>query len=355
MSDSAPLNILATVVLALKASSLAVLQVALVVISGYALAYWGMLDKDLQKKLNILNANLFTPALILSKIAPTLSLHKLVQLVMIPLAFVVFTGVSTGVGFATNIAFRVPRGNRRIVTACSMAVNSNSLPIALVASLSSNVEALKMSPTDDPDAMLARGISYLILYSTLGLIWRWSFMVSFLAKANAGVSHGEELGISIEDSSKDSSKPIVPLWRRILRAFLSAMTPPLWAAVLAVVIAIIPPVQKAYKGAAPLTGAINSVAGISIPITLIVLGGYFVVPKKGPEDDSSPIPGMARTVWASVLSRMVISPLPLYGLICALALGTYGSLVEILDDPVFLLVMFLLAGGPTALTIAQVS
>ncbi|KAK4704360.1 hypothetical protein P7C70_g1838, partial [Phenoliferia sp. Uapishka_3] len=43
-----------------------------------------------ENKLNILNANLFTPALILSKIAPTLSLQKLVQLVMIPCALCSF-------------------------------------------------------------------------------------------------------------------------------------------------------------------------------------------------------------------------------------------------------------------------
>lgn len=61
--------------------------------------------------------------------------------------------------------------------ACAMAVNSNSLPIALISSLSSNIAVLKMSPDDTPDSMLARGISYLVLFSTLGLIWRWSFMV----------------------------------------------------------------------------------------------------------------------------------------------------------------------------------
>lgn len=57
-------------------------------------------------------------------------------------------------------------------------------------------------------------------------------------------------------------------------------------------------------------------------------------------------------MWAAVLSRMVFSPIPLYGILAALTLGT---LVVIFDDPIFLLAMVLLAGGPTALTIAQLT
>lgn len=156
------------------------------------------------KNLNILNANLFTPALIISKIAPTLSLKRLVDLKLVPfvklshcvlrhrradfwllfssaviyrLAFVVFTGVSALVGYVTSLVFQTPPGSSRIVMACAMAVNSNSLPIALVQSLSSTVEVLKIDTHDTPDAMLGRGVSYLVLYSTLGLVWRWSVMV----------------------------------------------------------------------------------------------------------------------------------------------------------------------------------
>lgn len=52
--------------------------------------------------------------------------------------------------------------------------NSNSLPIALVQSLVSEVPGLKWGKGDTKDQMLGRALTYMVLYSTLGMI------VSFL-------------------------------------------------------------------------------------------------------------------------------------------------------------------------------
>lgn len=50
--------------------------------------------------------------------------------------------------------------------------NSNSLPIALVQSLVSEVPGLKWGKDDTKDAMLGRALTYMVLYSTLGMIVR---------------------------------------------------------------------------------------------------------------------------------------------------------------------------------------
>lgn len=64
------------------------------------------------------------------------------------------------------------------------AYTSNSLPIALMQSLTYTVEGLKWGKHDSREAMLGRALSYLVLFSTLGIILRWSFGISLLSNAD---------------------------------------------------------------------------------------------------------------------------------------------------------------------------
>ena len=53
-----------------------------------------------------------------------------------------------------------------------MFMNSNSLPIALMQSLVVTVPGLKWGDDDNNDAMVGRALTYLVLYSTLGMVVR---------------------------------------------------------------------------------------------------------------------------------------------------------------------------------------
>ena len=56
--------------------------------------------------------------------------------------------------------------------AAAMFMNSNSLPIALMQSLVVTVPGLKWGSDDNMDAMIGRALTYLVLYSTLGMVVR---------------------------------------------------------------------------------------------------------------------------------------------------------------------------------------
>lgn len=56
--------------------------------------------------------------------------------------------------------------------AAAMFMNSNSLPIALMQSLVISVPDLAWEKTDSPDAMIGRALTYLTMYSTLGMVVR---------------------------------------------------------------------------------------------------------------------------------------------------------------------------------------
>lgn len=66
--------------------------------------------------------------------------------------------------------------------AAAMFMNSNSLPIALMQSLVVTVPGLKWGTDDNKDAMVGRALTYLVLYSTLGMVVRTptSYNASYL-------------------------------------------------------------------------------------------------------------------------------------------------------------------------------
>ncbi|KAI6038021.1 membrane transport protein-domain-containing protein [Pisolithus marmoratus] len=161
-----------------------ILQVFLLCLTGYYLAWKGIADKRIQRALNNINIFLFTPALLFSKVAYFLTLEKLRELWVIPLFFLLISGLS---GLIANVFARIcrlKRSQRNFAIAASMFMNSNSLPVALMQSLVATVPGLKWTPDDDQDAMFGRALTYLVVFSTLGMMLRWSYGVRLLSHAN---------------------------------------------------------------------------------------------------------------------------------------------------------------------------
>ena len=78
---------------------------------------------------------------------------------------------------------------------------------------------------------------------------------------------------STVSSGFSRTKANLARWGKGLKEF---MTPPLYAALFSLVVACIPPLQHLLAvHLLPVKGAINSAGNCSIPITLVVLGGYF--------------------------------------------------------------------------------
>ncbi|SGY44110.1 BQ5605_C001g00117 [Microbotryum silenes-dioicae] len=169
----------------------------------WILAKKGIVDDKAKKILNKLNVSLFTPALLFSKVAFSLTPDKLADLIIIPIGFVICTVFSAGVAFAIAKVFRLKKAQRNFAIACTMFQNSNSLPIALMQSLIGEKMPLRWGPHDTKDQMLGRALSYLVLFSTLGIIVRWSFGVRLLTSAETEQdeleSVDEEDGEGVED------------------------------------------------------------------------------------------------------------------------------------------------------------
>ncbi|KAI1181282.1 auxin efflux carrier superfamily [Nemania sp. FL0916] len=135
------------------------------------------------------------------------------------------------------------------------------------------------------------------------------------------------------------------------------MNPPLWAMLLSIVVASIPSLQGLFfeKGSFvknSVTDAITQSGSVAVPLILVVLGANLANNTKSSEvKDSEEAQIGSRLLIASLISRMVLPTLIMAPI---LALIAKYIPVSILDDPIFIVVCFLLTGAPSALQLAQI-
>ncbi|OWZ66964.1 hypothetical protein AYX15_01874 [Cryptococcus neoformans] len=203
-----------------------IFEVILLCVAGYVLARAGVTDKATQRKLNVINVSLFTPALLFSKVAYSLTPAKLKELWIIPLGFILITGLSALVAWFLAKVFRLSKSQTAFAICAAMFQNSNSLPIALIQALVTTVPGLKWGFDDSKDQMLGRALTYLVLYSTLGMMLRWSWGVKLLSNADDEVDqtqhdHDHDHGLAgdmglvqspghIEENGYESRSPFFP-------------------------------------------------------------------------------------------------------------------------------------------------
>ncbi|CAD7065802.1 unnamed protein product [Tilletia caries] len=168
-----------------KVIASSIIEVFLLSSVGYILARRGVIDKKTQTKINKLNVSFFTPALLFSKVAFTLNPARLAELYIVPIGFVIITLVSSMSALLLSKIAGLSKAQRNFAIACAMSPNSNSLPVALMQSLVVTVPQLRWDepgqPKDTKDGMLGRALTYLVLFSTLGLLVRWSIGAKLLS------------------------------------------------------------------------------------------------------------------------------------------------------------------------------
>lgn len=377
----------------IKVTASSILEVVILSSVGYILARRGIIDKRTQTKINKLNVSFFTPALLFSKVAFTLNPARLAELIIVPLGFVIVTVVSTLSALVLAWAARLSPAQRNFAIACAISPNSNSLPVALMQSLVVTVPQLHWDeqgePEDTVDGMLGRALTYLVLFSTLGMFLRWSVGAKLLSSVEEDTAQDNSNQIEQHSSPSSSasetethhSRPQItlrrptgerrrqerkrsgpPAWARsfpnspdastanfgaargddgrdsdvedeplepyeeegqitlpgasnsrenrscwkvfktnaykwfhnlVLRpiyAVAGFMTAPLYAAIISLVVAVIPPLQKFVDSLEPVVGALETAGACSIPLTMVVLGAYFVADASAVQQGQGSIP-----------------------------------------------------------------
>ncbi|KAL3481955.1 auxin efflux carrier [Aspergillus californicus] len=146
--------------------------------------------------------------------------------------------------------------------------------------------------------------------------------------------------------------------RRFVSGLWDFMNPPLWAMLVAIIVASVPWLQQLFFDdgtfvSNSVTRAINQNGQVAVPLILVVLGANLernTIPREALEDmeDSGE---EKRLIIASLMARMLLPTMIMAPLLALLA--KYVP-VSIVDDPIFIIVCFLLTGAPSALQLAQI-
>jgi choline kinase len=136
------------------------------------------------------------------------------------------------------------------------------------------------------------------------------------------------------------------------------MNPPLWAMLAAIIVASVPKLQHLFFDPGTFisnsaTRAISQSGQVAVPLILVVLGANLARNTLSKEDQKpSEDPSLEKKLLiASLVSRMLIPTIIMAPL---LAITAKFVPVSILDDPIFVIVCFLLTGAPSALQLAQI-
>ncbi|EPE07511.1 auxin efflux carrier superfamily [Ophiostoma piceae UAMH 11346] len=147
------------------------------------------------------------------------------------------------------------------------------------------------------------------------------------------------------------------VWLRVYNFLSEFMNPPLWAMLIAVIVASNPALKTLFFKEGTfvnnsVTSAITQTAGVAVPLILVVLGANLARNTQSneshdPEEDQIG----TKLLVASLVCRMLLPTL-----IMAPILAVFAKYVpvSILDDPIFVIVCFLLTGAPSALQLAQI-
>lgn len=414
----------------------AVTQVVLICFSGFVAARSGLLKVEGQKIISQLNVDLFTPCLVFTKLASSLSFKKMLDVIVIPVFYAASTGISYICSRLTSSVFELNEPESDFVTAMAVFGNSNSLPVSLTLSLAYTMPGLlwEEEPDDTPDKVASRGILYLLIFQQLGQILRWSWGYNRLLRKRTStelnhypnrialIDSGddyERAGLLL-DSSRPSSREVDresssefaensdatfgdeqnhpggevsyynqqsdesqdPCLRfetqvknnwvlttklrggaarllnkipniRIVRNVLDFLNPPLYAMLLSITVASIPALQDMFFGEKKtfvrntLTSAVEQLGSVSIPLILVVLGSNLAPSANIPP----PSRHYARIIFSSLLSRMILPSLIILPIV---ALCVKYVKISILDDPIFLIVAFILTISPPAIQLSQI-
>ncbi|GAV56359.1 hypothetical protein ZYGR_0BB01360 [Zygosaccharomyces rouxii] len=363
----------------------AVLQAVLVAVAGFWAAHVGLLPKAAQKYISLLNVDLFTPALIFSKLGRNLSLAKIVEISIIPLFFALTTTISFFCGKVTAKIMELDKDESNFVVANSVFGNSNSLPVSLTVSLAYSLPNLTWDqiPNDNRDNVASRGLLYLLIFQQIGQMLRWSWGFNTLMRWSGENQHHmppsqiqahlearrqDEESISQNDDSNAqyvqqsenggviTSSFWSKLWNRakmVGTKVRSQLNPPLYSMLIAVLVAAIPPIQhELYHEDGFVNNtfaeAIDQLGLVSIPLILLVLGSN-LYPS---EDTLHKTHNHKKLIIGSIFGRMI---LPSCVLLPIIAVAVKYINVSILDDPIFLVVGFLLTVSPPAIQLTQIT
>ncbi|XP_030524080.1 protein PIN-LIKES 3-like [Rhodamnia argentea] len=180
-----------------------VLKVLIITGIGLVLALdcVNLLGPNARHYLNELVFYVFSPALVCSYLAETITLESLEELWFMPVNILLTFVIGSFLAWIVNIIARTPQHLRGLVMGCCAAGNLGNLLLIIIPAICDESD----SPFGDSSTCTTNGDTYTSLSMSIGVIYIWSYVyVIIRISANKGTGTSDENGSSIKSSGQTS-------------------------------------------------------------------------------------------------------------------------------------------------------
>lgn len=228
--------------------------------------------------------NIFLPALIFTNIIRTLSSNPPAAIFLLPLIALAQVLFGFVLSKLSAKPLQLTDAESRVYTVCTTFGNSAALPLLFASALFQGADLANM----------VSGISFFLIGWT-GLFWSIGYSIL------AGMPNGDET----ESNSKEQVIPMSTK-EKITLLIKRILSPPLTAALCALVIGLIPSLRIPFTKS-PLAAALQTLGTGYAPAAVLILAGSLARKQSG--DNSASLLRLPRMTAGIIMSRFLILPL----------------------------------------------
>ncbi|KAG2313438.1 hypothetical protein Bca4012_027994 [Brassica carinata] len=341
-------------------SSKPVVEILLITTVGFYMALDGvnLLGQDARRFLNNIVFYVFSPSLIGSRLANSVTYESLMQMWFMPVNVLLTFIIGSFLGWIVILITKPPSHLRGLIVGCCAAGNLGNMPLIIVPAVCKE----KGGPFGDPENCQKYGVGYVALSMAMGSIYIWTYvynLMRMLSNSPIEPQHSIESNsckVPLISSREEEDNQKVGRWDNVKLRMVSLsekvnlrtiFAPSTIAALIALVVGLITPIRKLIIGnGAPLGVLQDSVTLVgdgAIPAMTLIIGGNLL---KGMRSS-----GMKKSSIIGVLVARYIF-LPISGVL--IVRGAY-KLDLITSEPLYQFVLLLQYAVPPAMNLGTIT
>ncbi|KAG7590356.1 Membrane transport protein [Arabidopsis suecica] len=344
-------------------SSKPVVEILLITSVGFYMALDGvnLLGQDARKYLNNIVFYVFSPSLIGSRLADSVTYESLVKMWFMPVNVLLTFIIGSLLGWIVIVITKPPSHLRGLILGCCAAGNLGNMPLIIIPAVCKE----KGGPFGDPESCQKYGMGYVALSMAMGSIYIWTYVYNLMrVLSNSPVETPPSVEsnddsykvpfISSKEEEEDNQK--AGRWEKVKRRLVSLsekvnlktiFAPSTIAAMIALVIGLITPLRKLIIGTeAPLRVLQDSVTLVgdgAVPAMTMIIGGNLLKGLRGSGMKKSSIIGV-------LVARYIL--LPMSGVL--IVRGAY-KLDLVTSEPLYQFVLLLQYAVPPAMNLGTIT
>ncbi|CAH8294763.1 unnamed protein product [Eruca vesicaria subsp. sativa] len=302
-----------------------VVEILLITIVGSYMALDGvnLLGEDARKFLNNIVFYVFSPSLIGSRLANSVTYESLMQMWFMPLNVMLTFIIGSILGWIVIFITKPPSHLRGLIVGCCAAGNLGNMPLIIVPAVCKD----KGGPFGDPENCQKYGMGYAALSMAMGSVYIWTYVYNLMrVLSNSPIETKPSIESSykvplISSKEEEDNNQKVGRWDKVKLRMISLsrkvnlrtiFAPSTIAAMIALVVGLVTPIRKLIIGnGAPLgvlQDSVTLVGDAALSAMTLITGGNLLKGMRSSGIKKSSIIGVlvARYIFLPISGVLIV-------------------------------------------------